>query len=61
MQAWQIFALFISLLVAVPLILGGAYLVWGSSPIAASMVVAVGIICLIAEGLWVLDKAVSSP
>ncbi|MEO0756522.1 MAG: hypothetical protein AAFY78_06570 [Cyanobacteria bacterium J06648_16] len=61
MQAWQIFALFISLLVAVPLVLGGVYLVWGFSPIAASMVVAIGIVGLIAEGLWVLDKAVSSP
>jgi hypothetical protein len=60
MQTWQICVSFLSLLVAFPFILGLAYVVWDINPLAASMVVMVGVVALIAEGLWTLDRAVGS-
>jgi hypothetical protein len=60
MKAWQLFILMISLVAAVPLVLGIAYLVWGFNPLTACLVVMLGITGLLLEGLWILDQAVRS-
>jgi len=58
MQGWRLFVPFVSLLIAIPLVFGLAYLAWKINPFTAAMVVFVGVSALLLEGLRVLNRAV---